>query len=106
MLGESEFVVFWAPGAASALDKSRIASGRDIGQTAAYSRIAEGKTLTFERTGDGRYTDRETGTTWDLGGRATEGPLRGTRLEAVPHGNHFWFAWTAFRPKSAMWTTK
>jgi len=106
ILGDSEFVVFWAPGAASALDKSRIASGRDIGQTAVFSRFADGKTLTFERTGNGLYADRETGTTWDLGGRATGGPLRGTRLEPVPHGNPFWFAWTAFRPESAMWTSK
>lgn len=101
-----EFVVFWAPGTASALDKSRIASGRDIGQTAAFSRIVDGRTLTFEKTGDHLYTDHETGTTWDLAGRATEGPLAGARLTPVPHGNHFWFAWTAFRPQSAMWSAQ
>ncbi|MFQ5529707.1 MAG: DUF3179 domain-containing protein, partial [Gemmatimonadota bacterium] len=35
---DQAFVVFWASGAASALDESRIASGRDVGQTAAFSR--------------------------------------------------------------------
>lgn len=22
---------------------------------------------------------------------------------AVPHGNHFWFAWVAFRPDTRIW---
>ncbi|MEE8486541.1 MAG: DUF3179 domain-containing protein [Gemmatimonadota bacterium] len=105
-LEDWEFVVFWASGAASALDKTRISAGRNIGQTAAFLRIVDGQTLTFEATGDGFYTDHETGTTWDLAGRATNGPLAGARLEPIPHGNHFWFAWTAFRPQSAMWSAQ
>ena len=105
-LADREFVVFWAPGAASALDKKRIASGRDVGQTAAFSRAVNGQALTFDPTGEGQYTDRETQTTWDLAGRALRGPLTGSRLEPVPHGNHFWFAWTAFRPQSEMWSLK
>ena len=98
-----EFVVFWASGAASALDNKQISAGRDVGQTAVFSRLVDGRTLTFEATGDGRYADLETNTTWDLAGRAVDGPLTGTRLAAIPHGNHFWFAWTAFRPQSEVW---
>jgi hypothetical protein len=97
------FVIFWADGAASALDKTRIAAGRNIGQTASYSRSVDGQDLTFEAIGDGQYRDRETATTWDLAGRALAGPLEGKHLKAIPHGNHFWFAWTAFRPESAIW---
>jgi hypothetical protein len=97
------FVIFWADGAASALDKTRIAAGRDIGQTASYSRVVDGRELTFEAIGDGQYRDQETATTWDLAGRALDGPLLGKQLEGIPHGNHFWFAWTAFRPESAIW---
>ncbi|MGH7526726.1 MAG: DUF3179 domain-containing (seleno)protein [Gemmatimonadales bacterium] len=33
-------------------------------------------------------------------GRAIAGPLRGTRLQPVPHGNHFWFAWVVFKPST------
>jgi len=100
---DQAFVVFWVSGAASALDESRIASGRDVGQTAAFSRVFDDRTLTFAAMEDGRYRDRETGSTWDLAGRATDGPLKDSRLTPVPHGNHFWFAWTAFRPASAVW---
>jgi len=31
-------------------------------------------------------------------GRATSGPLRGSQLRPIPHGNHFWFAWGVFKP--------
>lgn len=102
-IDELTFVVFWADGSASALDRARIASGRDVGQTAAFSRTVDGRELTFAAIGNGKYRDRETASTWDLAGRAQAGPLQGKRLEAIPHGNHFWFAWTAFRPESAIW---
>jgi len=46
--------------------------------------------LTF--TWDGQaFRDRETGSTWDLTGRATAGPFRGAQLPPVLHGTPFWF---------------
>ena len=96
------FVVFWSPGAASALDRSEIAEGRDVGQTAVYDRRLGDRTLTFE-TARGGFRDRETGSLWDLAGRATAGPLKGQRLRAIPHGNHFWFAWVVFKPQTEVW---
>jgi hypothetical protein len=33
-------------------------------------------------------------------GRAISGPLQGKTLRAIPHGNHFWFAWGVFKPKT------
>jgi len=44
--------------------------------------------------------DRQTGSHWNALGEAVSGPLKGTRLEAVPGGVHFAFAWLAFRPDS------
>ena len=96
------FVVFWSPGAASALDRSEIAEGRDVGQTAVYDRRLDGRTLSFEAARGG-FRDRETGSLWDLAGRATAGPLQGQRLRAIPHGNHFWFAWVVFKPQTEVW---
>lgn len=52
---------------------------------------------------DGRFRDNQTGTTWNLAGLAIAGELSGTRLTPVPHGNHFWFAWVAFRPDTELW---
>ncbi len=97
------FVVFWQEGAASALDAAEISQGRDVGQTAAFDRRIEGRTLRFQAV-EGGFRDRETGSRWDLAGRAVAGPLRGQRLQAIPHGNHFWFAWVVFRPDTDLWT--
>ena len=99
---DTAFVVLWAPGAASALDAREIDEGRDVGMTAAYLRRVDGRVLTFEPAGD-RFRDRETGSTWNLAGRAVSGPLEGVRLEPLQHGNHFWFAWAAFRPETEIW---
>ena len=85
---------------ASALDQSRIASGRDVGASGVFDRRAEGRTLTFEPGPGSTFRDRETGSTWDLRGRAVSGPLRGARLTAVPSGDYFWFAWAVFRPET------
>jgi hypothetical protein len=46
----------------------------------------------------GTFRDRETGSTWDIGGRAVAGPLEGERLEQVPSDDQFWFALAAFFP--------
>ena len=52
---------------------------------------------------EGRIVDRETGSTWNLFGTATRGPLEGMRLDTVESGVHFAFAWLAFNPDSEIW---
>jgi hypothetical protein len=90
-------VVLFDPDVASALDASSIASGREVGAAAVFERTVGGRTLTFETSaGSGEVRDRETGSTWDLSGRATGGPLAGERLRQVPHDDQFWFALAAF----------
>jgi hypothetical protein len=42
--------------------------------------------------------DRETASRWNLLSDAVDGPLAGSRLEAVPHLDTFWFAWATFVP--------
>jgi hypothetical protein len=95
--------VFWREGAASALDRADISRGRDVGETAVFDRRVAGRVLTFRATAAG-FQDRETGSRWDMAGRAVAGPLQGQRLTAIPHGNHFWFAWVVFRPGTELWT--
>ncbi len=101
-------VVLWAPGAASALDRQFIDEGEDVGATGVFSAVVDGQTLTFERGGgeDAAITDAETGSTWDITGHAIDGPLAGTSLEPLNHGDHFWFAWAAFVPHTDIWTTE
>jgi hypothetical protein len=101
-IGGLAVVVVWAPGTVSALDAPAIRDGRDVGATAAFDRRVHGWVLSFGPAGDGRFRDRETGSVWLMSGRALEGPLAGRRLVPVPHGNHFWFAWAAFRPDARL----
>ncbi|MEE8447824.1 MAG: DUF3179 domain-containing protein [Gemmatimonadota bacterium] len=101
--GDLAFVVVWKEGASSALDRSQISSGRNVGQTAVFDRRLGDRVLTLEWK-DGALRDSETGSTWNLAGRAIAGPLQGDRLRSIPHGNHFWFSWVVFRPETKVWS--
>lgn len=98
VVGGIAIAVFWMPGTTSPLDAPRVAEGRDVGSTGVFDRRLAGRMLEFEPAGTGRFRDRVTGSMFDLLGRATSGPLRGSQLSPVPHGNHFWFAWGVFKP--------
>jgi len=95
-------VIFWTPGVASALDAEELARGRDVGATSAFDRRVDGRLLSFEPAGDGRFQDRETRSDWDSTGRAVAGPLAPRRLVPVPHTNPFWFVWAVFRPDARL----
>lgn len=91
-------VVLWAAGTSSALDDRTVAGGRDVGTSGVFKRTLNGETLTFEAGEGGRFVDTESGSIWDITGRAIGGSLAGRRLEPIPHGDYLWFAWAAFRP--------
>ena len=96
-------VVFFDPRVGSALDAPEVSLGRDVGAAAVFGRQLGGRTLTFERGADrGTFRDRQTGSIWDMSGRATDGPLRGERLEQIPSDDQFWFALAAFFPKAEL----
>jgi len=97
-VGDVPIVVLWAPGTSSALDDRRIAAGRDVGSTGVFDRRLGPTVLELEPGEPGRFVDRSSGTEFDLLGHAVAGPLRGSALRPVPHGNHFWFAWAVFKP--------
>jgi hypothetical protein len=89
--------VFFDPDVASALDSPLVAEGRNVGAAAVFERVADGRTLTFEPGPEpGTFEDAETGSVWDMSGRASSGPLGGAKLEQVPHDDQFWFALAAF----------
>jgi hypothetical protein len=102
VVGGQPVVVLWTAGTASALDAGSVAGGRDVGSAAAYSRVLDGRLLTFEFA-DGRITDRETGSQWNLLGQVVAGELAGSQLEPVVSINHFWFSWAAFRPETRIY---
>jgi hypothetical protein len=98
-------VVMWgAPETVSALDASKIADSDAVGTGVAYGRTLGDQVLSFEAMTDDLFRDIETGSTWDLLGRAISGPLAGEELTPIVQTNHFWFAWAAFNPDSPVWT--
>jgi hypothetical protein len=102
-LGDEQLTVWRAPGTSSALDTAAIEAGRDIGATGVFERTVDGQLLTFSPAEEGDlFVDAETGSTWDILGRATGGPLAGTELTAVEHVDTFWFAWAAFLPDTTI----
>jgi Protein of unknown function (DUF3179) len=89
-------VVLFKRGVASALDEAAISKGRDVGASAVFDRRVGRRTLSFAGLGSGRFRDQETGSAWDVTGRAVSGPLRGRQLRPIPHDDQFWFAIAAF----------
>ena len=101
-----DLVVFWTPGAVSALDNGFIEASRDVGTTAAFESTLDGRPLTFVANwlDESRQTfvDNETNSVWDIFGRAIDGELAGAQLTRVIHSDHFWFAWQAFHPDTEL----
>lgn len=96
-VGGQAIVVVFAPGVASALSQSVIASGRDVGTSGVFARKISGRTLTFVDR-DGRFVDTQTGSTWSIVGAATAGPLRGLRLTPIFNRQQFWFSAAVLSP--------
>ncbi len=88
-------VVFWQRGTASALDAQRVPEGREVGSAVAFYPEIGGKTLSFESEGE-RFVDRQSGSTWDITGRAVDGPHAGAQLEQALSVEHFLFSYRAF----------
>jgi len=100
--GPLPLVVLWTAGTASAVDSDEFGQGRDVGAVGVFDRRLDGRLLAFEPIGGGRFRDTASGTIWNLLGQAESGPLAGRTLRPIPHGNHFWFAWAAFRPEARL----
>ena len=100
--GGVDLVIWHVPGTSSALDAATIAQGEDVGATGVFDPVLDGRKLSF-RFEDSAFVDEETGSTWNVLGQAIDGPLAGERLTPIVHGNHFWFAWAAFKPDTIVY---
>jgi hypothetical protein len=101
LVGDSDIVIFWKAGQNSALEGADTSDGRDVGSVAVFLPTVDGQTLTFTAESD-TFTDTETESVWDITGRAISGELEGSRLEQIPHLDTFWFAWSTYRPGTAL----
>ncbi len=100
-----DIVVFWSPGTASALDSGIVSRGRDVGTAGIFSPVGpDGNTLTFAPDAEGRIIDQQTGSQWDIFGRAIGGPLQGAELTPVPGRiGQLWFSWAVYRPDTVVY---
>lgn len=96
-IGDTEVVIFWKAGQATALEESNVEEGRDVGSVTVYLPVVDDQALTFTAEGDG-FVDDQTGSQWNLAGEAISGELTGSRLEQIHHLDTFWFAWATYRP--------
>ncbi|MEO5588012.1 MAG: DUF3179 domain-containing protein, partial [Gemmatimonadaceae bacterium] len=103
IVGRRKIAVFWTSGTTSALDRRSIRESRDVGSAGVFDRELDGKLLTFEASGEGRFQDRETRSTWSLLGRGLAGPLKGRQLRRIVSGDYLWFAWAVFQPNTRVW---
>lgn len=76
-------------------------------QTPAVFRArVDDRTLSFRLISKGEETfleDAGTRSLWlPLEGRAVRGPLTGKQLEPVPYMRSYWYAWSAYRPKTRL----
>ena len=103
LIGDTPIVVFFQSGVASALGDSVIDSARDIGTAGMYQSRLDGEVLRFSASDDGRFSDEQTGSTWNAFGEAIAGELAGSQLNWVHAFPHFWFAWSAFHPETDLY---
>ena len=98
VVSDQPLVVFWKEGTKSTFGRN----GSDTGSSGAFLRTVDGVELNFI-SAEGGFQDEETGSIWNIFGEAIEGELQGTQLERLISAEHFWFAWSTFKPDTQVW---
>ncbi len=101
IVAEQDLVIFWKAGQASALDEGILQDGRDVGSVGVFSRIVDGRSLTFSTQGD-QFVDEETDSVWLISGEAISGSLKGSSLDRIEHLDTFWFSWSTYQPDTVL----
>ena len=85
-----------------------IAMGEDNRSVRAFERTVDGRTLEFFQKKDDKnpqfqLIDAETGSTWNVEGKATSGSLAGRQLKKVFVLEDYWFDWRLYHPDTAIY---
>lgn len=97
-----DLVLFHSTGTTSAFFNPITNEFGDVGATGIFDPNLNGELLTFLLVGE-EIQDEQTGSTWNVLGQATGGPLAGESLRPIVHGDHFWFSWAAFKPDTLIY---
>jgi hypothetical protein len=101
-VGDLPAVVIFQPNVTSPLDARQIRDSRNVGTASGFDRRLAGRTLSFRSAAPGVVADVQTGSRWDITGRAISGPLRGAQLHRLRDLQAFWFAVAAFVPRARL----
>jgi hypothetical protein len=72
-----------------------------------FDPVVNGQTLIFEyNSKNNTFTDKQTGSQWNLEGTSIEGQMNGNELLRLPFDEGFWFEWAAFHPKTEVYNPK
>ncbi len=100
---EQGIVIFYTDKVISVLDSADISTSKTIGAVTVFRNDIDGRKLTFSKKDD-QFIDNETGSIWNMNGECLSGPLIGTTLWMLPHGQHFAFAMLTFYPDCEIYT--
>jgi len=87
------------------LEKTKTAAGYRPVAAPPNNVKAAPRQLTLERDGKSAFRDKETGSRWDIAGRAIEGDLKGWTLEWLDGIEVKWFAWKAEHPQTSIYSS-
>lgn len=92
-------VLLYSPEGLSPVDATQMPASRAAGSVGVFT---PGKGRVRFRRDNGRILDRETASTWAVTGVAIDGKRKGEKIDPVPHGVYFSFAWLAFEPDTKL----
>jgi len=95
-------VIFATDTVYSALDQSHISASKLIPSYTVFSRELDGVTLKFVLKNN-KIFDKQTQSQWSALGAAIKGTLKGKMLKPLIYGQHFAFAWLAFKPDAEIY---
>lgn len=95
-------IVFWHGGTVSAVDQGLIRYSRGVGDTGVFAPRLGGRRLSF-RVSSAGIEDTQTGSRWNIVGRAVSGAQEGRRLTPLIALDSFWFSWATAHPKTAIY---
>ncbi|MEO6315824.1 MAG: DUF3179 domain-containing (seleno)protein [Chitinophagaceae bacterium] len=79
-----------------------IALENDTASFHVWNRAISGYSLRFKKNKfNNTLTDTNTGSVWNMNGSCTDGPLKGSQLQAIQSYQEFWHSWKNFHPATS-----
>ena len=101
-LGGQEIVLLFDEDTTSPVAELRFRDSRSVGSVGVFLPLVNDQRLTFKKE-EKYFVDQETGSTWNVAGKAIAGKLEGKSLVPVFHTKPFWFYWASANPDTEVY---